>query len=103
MWARLLIPLSVAAILNGQGLKTRKASDEFVGAWNLISYQRKNTAGEITYPMGEKPVGRLTYDALGRMSAQIMRPDRSNFQSAIAMAGAAGEKTTAFDGYIAYY
>src|SRR5439155_6346759 len=52
----------------------------------------KNTAGEITYPMGQKPVGRLTYDARGRMSAQIMRPGR-----------ATGDKPAAYDGYVAYY
>ena len=86
----MLLPL--AAILTGQGLKTRKVSDEFVGAWNLVSFQRKDKAGAITFPMGEKAVGRLTYDGLGRMSAQIMRPGRPT-----------GDKVTAYDGYIAYY
>jgi hypothetical protein len=84
---------------------TRKPSDEFVGAWKLISFERRTTAGgEVTYPMGQNPVGRLTYDALGRMSAQIMRPDRPKFQAGdAARTGTAEEKIAAFDGYTAYY
>jgi Lipocalin-like domain len=78
-------------------------SDEFVGAWKLISLERKTATGEITYPMGQNPVGRLTYDALGRMSAQIMRPDRPKFQSASTASWTVDEKAAAFDGFIAYY
>ena len=77
---KLLLLTALAAILvSGQ---SPKISDEFIGVWNLISFERRTAAGEVTYPMGAKPVGRLTYDALGRMSAQIMRPDRPKFQSA---------------------
>ena len=100
---RLILLTSLAAVLCGQKLSTRKIGDEFVGAWNLISFERRTAAGEVTYPMGQKPVGRLTYDALGRMSAQIMRPDRPKFQSATPVRGSAEEKISAFDGYIAYY
>jgi hypothetical protein len=54
--------------------------------------------------MGQSPVGRLTYDAMGRMSAQIMRPDRPKFRADdAARTGTAEEKITAFDGYTAYY
>ena len=78
---RVSLLLSLAALLcSAQAPKqfsTRKMSDEFVGAWKLVSFERKTTAGEVTYPMGVNPVGRLTYDAFGRMSAQIMRPDGS--------------------------
>jgi hypothetical protein len=78
-------------------------SDEFVGAWKLISYERRTAAGEVTYPMGQNPVGRLTYDALGRMSAQIMRPDRPKPQGVAPASWTAEEKAAAFDGYIGYY
>ncbi len=98
---RLLLLTSLAAILvSGQ---SPKISDEFIGVWNLISFERRTAAGEVTYPMGGKPVGRLTYDAVGRMSAQIMRPDRPKFQSASSGRGSAEEKIAAFDGFIAYY
>jgi Lipocalin-like domain len=104
---RVSLLLSLAALLcSAQAPKkfaSRKMSDEFVGAWKLVSFERKTTAGEVTYPMGVNPVGRLTYDAFGRMSAQIMRPDRPRFQSASAASWTADEKAAAFDGFIAYY
>ena len=98
---KLLLLTSLAAFLGSA--QSHKVSDDFVGAWNLISFQRRTAAGEVTYPMGAKPVGRLTYDAQGHMSAQIMRPDRPKFQSASSGRGSAEEKIAAFDGYISYY
>ena len=104
---RFSLLLSLAALLcSAQAPKqfsTRKVTDEFVGAWKLISFERRTASGEVTYPMGPNPVGRLTYDALGRMSAQIMRPDRPKFQGAIPASWSAEEKAAAFDGFIAYY
>ena len=104
---RVSLLLSVAALLcSAQAPKkftTRKMSDEFVGAWKLISFERRTAAGEVTYPMGQNPAGRLTYDALGRMSAQIMRPDRPKFQAGSPASWSADEKAAAFDGFIAYY
>lgn len=82
----------------------RKPSDEFVGAWKLISFERRTAAGEVSYPMGDHPVGRLTYDAMGRMSAQLMMPDRPKFKADdAARTGSAEEKVAAYDGYTAYY
>src|ERR1700730_2814688 len=104
---RVSLLLSLAALLcSAQAPKqfaTRKMSDEFVGAWKLISYERRSAAGEITYPMGQNPVGRLTYDALGRMSAQIMRPDRPKFKAPSPAGWPPTQKAAAFDGYIGYY
>lgn len=48
----------------------------FVGVWKLIACERKFKDGRVDYPYGEKPVGRITYDKAGRMSAQLMRPGR---------------------------
>lgn len=99
--------LSLAALLcSAQAPKQfarRSMTDEFVGAWKLISFERRTAAGEVTYPMGQNPVGRLTYDALGRMSAQIMRPDRPKPQGTVPASWSAEEKAAAFDGFIAYY
>ena len=104
---RLSLFLSLAALLcSAQAPKQfarRNMSDEFVGAWKLISLERRTAAGEVTYPMGQNPVGRLTYDALGRMSVQIMRPDRPKPQGVTPASWSAQEKAAAFDGFIAYY
>src|SRR5262245_6529203 len=53
-----------------------RVRDRFIGVWKLVSCERKLTDGKVGYPYGEKPVGRLTYDRAGRMSAQLMRPGR---------------------------
>jgi hypothetical protein len=37
-------------------------------------------AGAVTSPLGEDPIGRLTYDASGTMSAQLMRRARLPFR-----------------------
>ena len=46
----------------------------FIGVWKLVSCERKSSSGKVSYPYGENPVGRITYDKAGRMSAQLMRP-----------------------------
>ena len=50
--------------------------DEFLGVWKLLSYEMRYDDGRVVYPYGPNPVGRLTYDKSGRMSAQLMNPDR---------------------------
>src|SRR4051794_18579338 len=52
------------------------AQDRFVGVWKLVSCERKRTDGRMDFPYGKEPVGRLTYDKTGRMSALLMRPGR---------------------------
>ncbi|MGH9660342.1 MAG: lipocalin-like domain-containing protein, partial [Bryobacteraceae bacterium] len=53
------------------------ARDQFIGVWRLASVESRTKNGEVNYPYGEKPVGRITYDRQGRMSAQLMRPGRN--------------------------
>jgi hypothetical protein len=50
--------------------------DRFIGVWELLSCERKFHDGRLEYPYGDQPVGRITYDKAGRMSAQLMRPGR---------------------------
>ena len=77
--------------------------EKFVGVWKLVSFEQRTTAGEVTYPMGQKPVGRITYDASGHMTAQLMLPDRPKFEAPSKVRGSIDQKIAAFDGYVAYY
>ena len=81
--------------------------DRFIGVWKLIRCERKSKDGRIDYPYGEKPVGRITYDKAGRMSAQLMRPGRrSTVAPGVSLiAGNAGseEIRDAVDGFISYF
>lgn len=81
--------------------------DSFVGVWKLISCERKSADGHIDFPYGEKPVGRITYDKAGRMSAQLMRPGRHSTVApgvSLTAGNASGEEIReAVDGFIAYF
>ena len=68
-----ILPLaSGAAQTNQPAIRAR-----FIGVWKLVSSESKDkTSGEVRYPYGIRPVGRLTYDGAGRMSAQLMNSDR---------------------------
>ncbi len=83
------------------------ARARFLGVWRLISCERTTRDGGIEYPYGEKPVGRITYDKAGRMSAQLMRPGRRSTvpagASMIAANASAEEMREALSGFIAYF
>jgi len=67
--------LSLAQVASAQ--KQSAIQSKFVGVWTLASCESKDkTNGKIQYPYGAKPVGRITYDTAGRMSAQLMNPGR---------------------------
>ena len=66
--------IAVAPTLLGQQKKS-DVRDRFIGVWKLVSYKTTSkSSGAVSYPLGPKPFGRLTYDAAGRMSAQLMNP-----------------------------
>lgn len=83
------------------------ARNRFIGVWRLISCERKSKDGSIDYPYGEKPVGRITYDKTGRMSAQLMRPGRRSTVApgtSLIAGNASGEEIReAVSGFIAYF
>ncbi|MGH9657368.1 MAG: lipocalin-like domain-containing protein [Bryobacteraceae bacterium] len=78
-------------------------NSRFLGVWKLVSYELRTPDGKVTQPMGPNPVGRITYDSEGRMSAQLMDPRRAKFGSSLLRNGTAAEKAAAADGYAAYY
>jgi hypothetical protein len=50
--------------------------DRFVGVYKLVTYRRHAASGEVTDVYGTAPLGRISYDAAGRMWAFLSRPDR---------------------------
>jgi hypothetical protein len=68
---------------------------KFIGVWKLVSGESKDEAtGEVRYPWGKNPVGRLSYDGAGRVSAQLMNPGRRSV-GGMANRGAAAAIATA--------
>jgi lipocalin-like protein len=75
----------------------------FVGTWRLVSCEALRRNGEILSIYGDKPDGRLFYDAAGNMSVHIMRVGRPNFRSAMKFRADPGEMRSAYQGYEAYF
>jgi hypothetical protein len=74
-----------------------------VGAWRLVSFESRAASGDVRYPLGRAPVGRLQYDATGFMSVQLMDPGRPQFASGDLTRGSDAELRAAIGGYVAYY
>jgi lipocalin-like protein len=88
---------ALATMASGQ------AGAAFVGTWRLVSYESRDSAGAVQYPFGQGVVGQLSYDAGGKMSAMLMKPDRPLFASQDLRRGTDVEVRAAFDGFIAYF
>ncbi len=77
--------------------------DQFIGAWNLVHWDVQTASGKhYNYPYGENAKGSIIYTQAGRMSAQLMRMDRPNFEIPHSWKGTEIEVKTAFQGYTAY-
>ncbi len=75
------------------------------GTWDLVSFEQNEPDGNVSYPYGEMPVGRLTFDPANRMSVFVMKPGRVasvNTTAQIPTASAADLRQIA-DGFMAYY
>ena len=72
---------------------------KLVGNWNLLSYVTENPDGSRGKPYGNA-VGRLSYDELGNMAGQVMRPGRLDVAPG---EWGAQQVRSAYAGYIAYF
>jgi hypothetical protein len=72
---------------------------KLVGNWNLLSYVTENPDGSRGKPYGDA-VGRLSYDGLGHMAGQVMRPGRLDVAPG---EWGAQQVRSAYAGYIAYF
>jgi hypothetical protein len=80
------------------------ARQRLIGVWRLLRIEVL-VSGDVVYPYGEHPVGRLTYDEAGRTSAQVMRPGRKSSVTDPARVSLASEVELRqiADGYVGYY
>jgi len=65
--------------------QSNSASDtiasQLVGVWRLVSYTDEQEGREDSFPFGPEPEGFLIDSPDGFVSAQLMKPGRSRFQS----------------------
>jgi hypothetical protein len=67
--------MAYAFLDTGRAQDKSPVRERFLGVWKLVSCERR-AGGQVTHPYGRNPVGRITYDKAGRMSALLMNPDR---------------------------
>ncbi len=78
------------------------SASQLVGVWRLVSYTDLQEGREDSFPFGPEPEGFLIYTPDGFVSAQLMKPGRSLFQSRDWRGGTPDEYQHAGSGYIAY-
>jgi hypothetical protein len=94
------IAVLAARALQGTGLA---AAAPLVGSWRLVSYEGRTPDGRTTQDYGPAPLGRLMYDAGGRMSVHLVNPDRRKFVAGDFLRATPDELREAFDGYFGYF
>ncbi len=73
-----------------------------IGSWRLVSFENHDGDGRVRLPYGPGPVGYILYTADGRMSATIMRRDRTPLAGGSRRGEATAEKACAFEEYLSY-
>lgn len=89
--------------MNVAELQTVDTRERLLGSWRLISWDIRGPNGEKSYPLGSDAVGQLSYDANGRMSAQLMRRNQPAFARDDWRKATTEEKSAAWSGYFGYF
>ena len=79
------------------------SSPSLLGTWRLVSFEARDSKGQLQFPLGEHASGLLMYDAGGNMSAHVMNNDRPLFATNDPDRGTDAEVRAAFDGYASYF
>lgn len=74
-----------------------------LGSWRLLSWNIRDADGTLSYPLGEEAIGQLSYDASGRMSAQLVRPRQTQFAANDWRQASSEEKARAWSNYFGYF
>jgi hypothetical protein len=88
-------------MLNRIGKADEILSERFVGTWKLVSFELRSD-DQVTYPLGEDPVGLLMYNDEGYMSVAIMASKRHRLSTMDFTKVTTEEFVAAADNYDAY-
>lgn len=73
------------------------------GTWQLVSFEARDSKGQLQRPLGEDVSGLLVYDAGGNMAAHVMKNGRPRFAANDPDRGTDAEVRAAFEGYASYF
>src|SRR5450755_443524 len=75
---------------------------QLLGAWRMATWEEQTDRG-LGYPLGPDAIGQISYDASGRMSAQLARPSQAHFVSEDWREAASQERSVAWVNYFGYF
>ena len=79
------------------------ATPSLLGTWQLVSFEARDSKGQLHYPLGERVSGLLVYDAGGNMAAHVMKNSRTLFAANDPDCGTDAEVRAAFESYASYF
>ena len=80
-----------------------QSAGPLVGTWRLVSWESRDSDGNVSYPMGRDATGQVMFDSTGSVSIQLMQRNRPRFASGDRAIGTPDEIRAAFVGLLAYY
>lgn len=84
-------------------MSNKTAAARFVGTWQLLESYSDKPSGCVAFPLGERVIGRINYDAGGNMAAQLMSCDRAPFTSRNPQQVSDSEYRAAYQTYTGYF
>src|SRR5206468_10810003 len=80
-----------------------QCAPSLLGAWRLVSFEARDSKGQLQYPLGQDVSGLLVYDAAGNMSAHVMRIQRPLLPANYPECGTDAEVSAAFYVHASYF
>lgn len=77
-------------------------AEDLAGTWSLETWTQEFDDGRVAHPMGEFPIGQLTYTPSGRMCGIISARGRGNFATETQWQASTEERASAYDSFLAY-
>jgi len=96
-------PWILVALVMIATAQNRDPRARFIGTWSLVSYMMTSATGEVSMPLGEKPMGRIAYTPGGQMSAQLSAQNRRRPASDDRTIQPEAEQAAAYVSYNAYF
>jgi hypothetical protein len=90
-------------MIESTNMAQSQSAPSLLGTWRLLSFEARDSKGQLQYPLGEHVSGLLVYDAGGNMAAHVMKNDRPIFAANDPDRGTDAEVRTAFEGHASYF
>jgi hypothetical protein len=101
---RTALQATLLLVLASGALTAQEAPSRLVGTWRIVEFCNVSATGDITHPLGTRPIGFFIYDPNGKLMIQAMRTPHAGAFAAdsVPLAGMA-EVLESYFGYFGSY